>query len=71
MMVGTSGIVVSPLDATELACGISKALALSSEEIFSMQKEAKNRVKKYYSMQKFVNSYELIYRKLIAEQNIC
>ena len=66
-IVGQTGKVVAPKNPDALADGIIELLKLPAEKRHELGRNARQRIRDHYSLEKIVRSYEKLYRK-IAEQ---
>ncbi len=64
LIVGSTGKVVPPGDPETLAKGIIELLGMPAEKRLELGREARKRIKKYFSLNKIVSDYEYFYRQV-------
>ena len=67
IIVGDTGFVVPPKNPEALAEAIIKMIEIGEEKRKVLGKKARDRIKENYSIEKIVNSYEQLYKKVYVE----
>jgi len=67
IIVKDTGVVVPPKKPKALAEAIIKMIEIGEEKRREMGKRARDRIKENYSIEKIVNNYEQLYKKICAE----
>jgi len=67
IIVGDTGFVVPPKNPEALAEAIIKVIEMGEEKRKELGRKARDRIKENYSIEKIVNSYEQLYKKVCVE----
>lgn len=71
IVIGNTGVVVSPRDEAALAAGIESLLTMPMEERRTLGASARARIKANYNLGVIVEQYAALYEKLMTAKGVC